>query len=405
MSERLHKVLAQHGLGSRREIEKWMLEGRILLNGKAASPGERYRGGDRVVVDGRDVTAHLKTVKGPQVLIYHKPQGQPISAGEPDEGEAPGHGAVYTDAPGARASVLESLPAIRGGRWLAINAMQTGDSGLLLLTRDGRLVDALRRRAEMTPTAYVARVLVPAPDFDLAALPRAVNYDGETIEFGTLEAAGGEGTNRWFRVESPRAHRRAAVRALFESQGMKVSRVIQLRFAGLELPRDLPRGRHRAVPEREVAALYAHAGLAMPAQEEEVSATRSRRRPPPDRRKPKRPGSRRVGEQTGKTAAPTPRSGERQIQAGARRGRGPGRTSTQAARGARADRGAQAERGARADRGSQVERGARAERTSQVDRGSSRPRTQEGSPARARLVTPTRGRRRSGATGTRRSRR
>lgn len=294
MSERLHKVLAQHGLGSRREIEKWMLEGRVLLNGNAALPGERYRSGDRVTVDGRDVTAHLRTAKGPQVLIYHKPQGQPISAAGSDESEAPPDRA---ENPGGRVSVLESLPAIRGGRWLVINAMQAGDSGLLLLTRDGRLADALRRRAETTPTAYVARVLVPTPDFDLAALPRAVSYDGETLEFEAIEAAGGEGTNRWFRVESPRAHRRAAVRALFESQGLAVSRVIQVRFAGLELPRDLPRGRHRAVSEQEVAALYAHAGLTTLREQEmaeNFAATRSRRRPPPDRRKSKRPGPRSV---------------------------------------------------------------------------------------------------------------
>jgi len=355
LSERLHKVLARHGLGSRREIEKWMLEGRILLNGKAALPGERYRGGDRVLVDGRDVTAHLRTAKGPQVLIYHKPQGQPVSAG-PDESEAPRDCAANTHAAGVRASVLESLPAIRGGRWLVINAMQTGDSGLLLLTRDGRLADALRRRAETTPTAYVARVLVPAPDFDVAALPRAVSYDGERIEFATIEAAGGEGTNRWFRVESPRAHRRAAVRALFESQGLKVSRVIQLSFAGLDLPRDLPRGRHRAVPEREVAALYAHAGLAMPAREEEISAnsaaTHSRRRPPPDRRKPKRPDSRSVREHAAKAGAAASGSGQPEAQAGSRRE-------------------------------------------------AARPRTQEGSPARARSNIPASGRRRGGATGTR----
>lgn len=368
MSERLHKVLARHGLGSRREIEKWMLEGRILLNGKAALPGERYRGGDRVLVDGRDVTAHLRTAKGPQVLIYHKPQGQPISAGGPDESEAPRDCAVNTDAAGARASVLESLPAIRGGRWLAINAMQTGDSGLLLLTRDGRLADALRRRAETTPTAYVARVLVPVPDFDVAALPRAVSYDGERIEFATIEAAGGEGTNRWFRVESPRAHRRAAVRALFESQGLKVSRVIQLSFAGLDLPRDLPRGRHRAVPEREVAALYAHAGLTMP-QEEEISAnsaaTHSRRRPPPDRRKPKRPGSRSAREHAAKAgAAVSGSAGEPEAQAGSAR--------------------------------REIAR-----RGGQADRGSSRPRTQEGPPACAGSNIPASGRRRGGATGTR----
>lgn len=253
MSERLHKLLAQHGLGSRREIEKWMQEGRVLLNNRPAQPGDRYSEGDRVVVDGKDVTARLRIQPPPQVLIYHKPQGQPITpTSEDDEGDVEAK------------SVMESLPSLRGARWLVINTMQPGDSGLLLLTNDGRLADALRRRAESTPAAYVARVLVPFPEFDIESIPRIVQYDDEAIEFESVEPAGGEGTNRWFLVKSHRSHRRAAVRALFESRGLKVSRVVQVRYADLELPRDLPRGRHRALTHKQVAALYAYAGLSAP---------------------------------------------------------------------------------------------------------------------------------------------
>jgi 23S rRNA pseudouridine2605 synthase len=271
MSERLHKLLAQHGFGSRREIEKWMLEGRVALNGRAAEPGDRYSSGDRVAIDGRDVTGRLKiSAAAPGVLLYHKPQGQPItSAGEDAE---------------SGKSVMESLPSVRGARWLVINTMQAGDSGLMLLTSDGRLADALRRRAETIPAAYVARVLVPTPEFDVATLPCVVNYDEETIEFESIEPAGGEGTNRWFRVESRRTHRRAAVRALFESRGLKVSRVIQVKFADIELPRDLPRGRHRALGQNRVEALYALAELELPKVEERPAARPRKRRPAPDRR-------------------------------------------------------------------------------------------------------------------------
>jgi 23S rRNA pseudouridine2605 synthase len=282
MSERLHKLLAQHGLGSRREIEKWMLAGRVLLNDKPAQPGDRYNSGDRVVIDGKDVTTRLKVVpQAPRVLIYHKAQGQPIAAaGESADDASP------------EPSVMESLPSVRGARWLVVNTMQPGDSGLLLLTSDGRLADALRRRAETIPAAYVARVLVPFLEFDVESIPRVVQYDDATIEFESIEPAGGEGTNRWFRVEAHRAHRRAAVRALFESRGLKVSRVIQVKFADIELPRDLPRGKHRALGDREVKALYARAELDMPEPEREAptraAAQRLRRRPPPDRRKPKK---------------------------------------------------------------------------------------------------------------------
>ena len=271
MSERLHKLLAQHGFGSRREIEKWMLEGRIVLNGNAAQPGASYSSGDRVAIDGRDITSRLKiSAAAPSVLLYHKAQGQPItSAGE--------------DAQSGK-SVMESLPSVRGARWLVINTMQAGDSGLMLLTSDGRLADALRRRAETIPAAYVARVLVPTPEFDVTALPLVVNYDEETIEFESIEPAGGEGTNRWFRVESRRTHRRAAVRALFESRNLKVSRVMQVQFADIELPRDLPRGRSRTLSQDRVAALYALAELELPKVEERPAAKPRKRRPAPDRR-------------------------------------------------------------------------------------------------------------------------
>nr|WP_298719159.1 S4 domain-containing protein [uncultured Steroidobacter sp.] len=282
MSERLHKLLAQHGLGSRREIEKWMLEGRVRLNNQPAQPGDRYTPGDRVSIDGKEVTARLQVFAAPKVILYHKPQGQPITpTAEDDSGEV------------AAKSVMESLPSLRGSRWLVVNTMQAGDSGLLLLTSDGRLADALRRRAETTPAAYVARVLVPFPEYDVDSIPRVVQYDDETIEFETIEPAGGEGTNRWFRVESHRAHRRAAVRALFESRGLKVSRVIQVKFGDFELPRDLPRGKHRELSDSDVADLYASVELTLPKPPPKPEAAarpqRPARRPPPDRRKkPKR---------------------------------------------------------------------------------------------------------------------
>jgi 23S rRNA pseudouridine2605 synthase len=261
MSERLHKLLAQHGLGSRREIEKWMLAGRVMLNNKPAQPGDRYVEGDRVVVDGKDVTARLRVNATAQVLAYHKPQGQAVDArnAHPQAGEG---GETPTTE-----SVIERLPSVRGARWLAINTMQAGDSGLLLLTTDGRLAEGIRRRSESIPAAYVARVLITDPQFDAATLPRLVRYDDETIEFERIEDIGGEGTNRWFRIESTRAHRRAAVRALFESRGLAVSRVIQVKFGTLELARDLPRGKHRQLTPPQVRELYELAELAPPQPE------------------------------------------------------------------------------------------------------------------------------------------
>ena len=259
MSERLHKLLAQHGLGSRREIEKWMLAGRVILNSKPAQPGDRYSEGDRVVVDGKDVTSRLRVSATAQVVAYHKPQGQAVEARVGAAGPSSEPSEVATTE-----TVIERLPTVRGARWLAINTMQAGDSGLLLMTTDGHLADALRRRSESIPAAYVARVLVSDPDFDVTSLSKVVRYDEETVEFAAIEDVGGEGTNRWFRIDAPRAHRRAAVRALFESRGLGVSRVVQVKFGPLELARDLPRGKHRVLTPVQMRELYVLAGLEMP---------------------------------------------------------------------------------------------------------------------------------------------
>jgi 23S rRNA pseudouridine2605 synthase len=107
-------------------------------------------------------------------------------------------------------------------------------------------------------------VLVPHPEFDIESIPKVVQYDDATVEFESIEPAGGEATNRWFRVTAPRAHRRTAVRALFESSGLKVSRVIQVQFADIELPRDLPRGKHRELGAAQVDRLYALAEVEPP---------------------------------------------------------------------------------------------------------------------------------------------
>jgi len=260
-SERLHKLLAQHGLGSRREVEKWMLAGRVLLNGRPAQPGDRYKDGDRVSVDGQDVTPRLRSTGKAAVLLYHKPQGQPVQR-QPVQTQPDADAESATEE-----TVMERLPVVRGSRWLVINTMQPGDSGLLMLTSDGRLADALRRRSEHIPSTYVARVLVPTPEFDPESLPRTTRFNDQAVAFESIEPAGGEGTNRWFRVEASHSHLRAAVRALFETQGLKVSRVIQLKYAGMELPRGLPRGKHQPLPEHLVDRLYELADLTKPVPE------------------------------------------------------------------------------------------------------------------------------------------
>jgi 23S rRNA pseudouridine2605 synthase len=250
-SERLHKVLAQHGYGSRRELEQWIAQGRVQLNGRPAEAGARYQPGDKVVLDGRDISARLQQTARPTVLLYHKPHDQPLDTRE---------GAERGD---SAETVYEKLPAIRGARWQAINVMHASDSGLMVFTNDGRLGDALRRKLESIPAKYSVRVLMPDATRFLELNPTSVQLDEERVEFAKVQLTGGEGSNRWFDVELPHADRRAAVRALFESHGYKVSRIIQTSFGPLELPRDLPRTRHREAEPDMVRTLYEFAGLAL----------------------------------------------------------------------------------------------------------------------------------------------
>jgi 23S rRNA pseudouridine2605 synthase len=290
MSERLHKFLATQGFGSRREIERWIAEGRVELNGKAAQLGDQYQSADRVAIDGKDITARFKAQAPTQIIVYHKPQGQPLVRGDAETKES------------MDGVVQDHLPAVRGSRWIPINLMHPGDSGLLLLTNDGTLDYALTRRKRWIPTVYMVRVLAPGSAEAPPEIPLNVNYDDGVVEFTKVEPEGGEGANIWYRVELDRADRRAAVRALFESRNMKVSRMTQIAFGPIELPRNLPRMRHRALTEEQVAALYELARIKQPAPPEpQASEPRPRvgrgaqrggkkqlRGPAPDRRKPAR---------------------------------------------------------------------------------------------------------------------
>jgi 23S rRNA pseudouridine2605 synthase len=270
MSERLQKILASHGLGSRREIERWIVEGRIALNGVTAKLGDHFQFGDRVFVDGKEVTGRLQALVPLQVLMYHKPQGQALMRND----------SRNMDEPPPEDWVQDHLPSLRGSRWIPLNPMHPGDSGLVLVTNDGSLDYALTRRKRWIPTAYMVRVLAPGSAEAPPEIPLQMSFDDGVVEFTKVEPAGGEGANFWYRVELERADRRAAVRALFESRDMKVSRMTQVMFGGIELPRNLPRMRHRELDAAQVTALYQLARIPQPVPptpQEEESKSRSSR--------------------------------------------------------------------------------------------------------------------------------
>jgi len=249
LEERLHKLLARHGIGSRRQAESWIAEGRVLVNGRPAEVGQQVRPGDRVVVDGKDVTKRLSFEQPLQVIVYHKPGGEMLRRQAGDE----------------RAGVEARLPALRGGRWLPVNALGFGEDGLLVMASDGGFVSAVARQARSIPVEYRVRALRPRLDDDWPAMPASVELEGEAVEFSAVERLEGGATNAWFRVAAERTLPKGAIRALFDAAGLKVSRTMLVRWGPVTLPRDLPRGRSRELGGPELDALVAMSGIARPA--------------------------------------------------------------------------------------------------------------------------------------------
>lgn len=277
MDERLHKLLAQHGIGSRRQVESWIREGRVLVNGKAAEIGQRVGPRDRVVVDGRDVTRQLAVATELRVIVYHKPSGEMSRSREGDD----------------RSGVEDRLPSLRAGRWLPVNSLAFGEDGLLILTNDGTLASAIRRNAETLPVEYRARALRPRDDSAWPDMPLEIEVEGEPVQFTAVERVEAAGTNVWFRVGADRPVRRGAVRALFDGAGLKLSRVMLVKWGPVALPRDLPRGRSRNLSGDELDAL-----LALARRTAGPPARRSSGRP--NKPSAKRPAGRPMGRPPGR---------------------------------------------------------------------------------------------------------
>jgi 23S rRNA pseudouridine2605 synthase len=227
--ERIQKTLAQRGIGSRRQIEEWIRAGRVQVNGRPATLGQRVRPGDRIVVDGREVTRRLKAENRPRAIVYHKPAGEMLRARAGDE----------------RPNVEAHLPALHGGRWVAVNPIGYAEDGLLVLTSDGALASRAGRAGRLLPVEYRVRALRPERLVDWPQLPLSVVVDGVEAKFASIEPAETGGTNQWFKVTANQAVPRGAVRALFDSAGLKVSRTLLIAWGPFRLPRDLPRGRSR----------------------------------------------------------------------------------------------------------------------------------------------------------------
>lgn len=243
--ERLHKLLAQAGYGSRRQIETWIQAGRVTVNGQPAAVGASVQGDETICIDGQPVRLNRVGERGYQVLLYHKPDGEVVTQKDPE----------------GRPTVFEHLPRPKGGKWIAVGRLDINSSGLLLFTNDGELANGLMHPSAQVEREYAVRVRGEVTPEILTRLTRGVELEDGPARFKAIQERGGTGSNQWFHVILSEGRNRE-VRRLWASQGITVSRLMRVRYGPLALPPQLRRGRSRLATDEEVAALRQAAGLA-----------------------------------------------------------------------------------------------------------------------------------------------
>lgn len=238
-TEKIQKVLARVGLGSRREIEKWIVEGRIRVNSELATLGDRVAPHDKIFVDGKPVFSLRQNQKVKRrVLLYHKPVGEVCTRSDPEK----------------RPTVFDHLPLLRNQRWIAIGRLDLNTTGLLLFTNDGELANRLMHPSSKIEREYAVRVLGEVDSKMLARLKKGVELEDGMAAFNTIQDAGGEGANHWYHVTLKEGRNRI-VRRLWESQGITVSRLIRIRFGGIQLPRWLRMGKWHELETKQIEEL------------------------------------------------------------------------------------------------------------------------------------------------------
>lgn len=237
--ERIQKVLARMGLGSRREIESWIKAGRIKVNGKLAKLGDSITTDDRVQLDKKQIKFPRKTDSRPKVITYHKPAGE-ICTRKDAEG---------------RTTVFSKLPRLKGARWVSIGRLDINTYGLLLFTNDGDLANRLMHPSSNIDREYAVRVMGKVDEDMLKRLQAGVELEDGPAHFSDIVDSGGEGANHWYHVTLMEG-RNHEVRRLWESQGITVSRLIRVRFGPIILPRNSRTGTIRELDDKELDALY-----------------------------------------------------------------------------------------------------------------------------------------------------
>ncbi len=245
-TQRLHKLLALAGLGSRRDMEKLIESGRVTLNGEVAQLGAGVTQHDVVRVDSRPV--HLSfTPELPQILIYHKPEGEIVSADDPE----------------GRASVFDKLPRVKGAKWIAIGRLDINTSGLLIFTTSGELANHFMHPRYEVEREYAVRIFGELTEGQLLQLTQGIELEDGPAAFDVINPQGGEGANHWYQVIL-REGRNREVRRLFEAFQLPVSRLMRVRYGPVNLPPRVKRGQMLKLEAKEVINILEWAGLEVP---------------------------------------------------------------------------------------------------------------------------------------------
>lgn len=247
--EKLQKVLARAGFGSRREMETWISEGRITVNGKTATLGDRVKADDAITVDGKKVANTAANQEMTRVLLYNKPEQEICSRNDPE----------------GRVSVFDHLPPIKHGRWVAVGRLDFNTSGLLLFTTDGELANRLMHPSSGIDREYAVRINGDVSDEMVEAVKRGVDLDGDghLCRFTDVQYYAGEGRNRWYHVVIMEGRNRE-VRRLWESQGVRVSRLKRVRYGPVFIPSRVKQGQFYEMKVPEVIGLYETVNLPPP---------------------------------------------------------------------------------------------------------------------------------------------
>jgi 23S rRNA pseudouridine2605 synthase len=238
-THKLQKLLAQKGLGSRREMETLIASGRVSINGRTAVIGDRIGAHDRVQVDKRVIRFDFAD-RLPQVLLYHKPEGEIVSRSDPE----------------GRPTVFDKLPHLKSSKWTAIGRLDFNTSGLLIFTTDGSLANRLMHPRFEVEREYAVRIIGKLSAEQITQLTTGIQLDDGVASFDLLIEEGGEGINHWYRVVL-REGRNREVRRMFETIGVTVSRLMRVRFGPINLPPRIKRGQWLELNEKEIRRLLA----------------------------------------------------------------------------------------------------------------------------------------------------